>query len=1115
MKRTSLLSRRSGSLRSCSFGSISIFLSTILLLAIPHLVVGQATGTISGFVMDPSGTPVPGSRVTATQVEHDMRRSVETNAEGFYTFNALPPGVYSVQGEKTGFDRLVRTGAVLEVNQNLRVDLALRLGQVSQEVTVSGQAPLVDTRSGALSAVVDDQRVVDLPLNGRDVIGLAATLPGVANVSAPQQLTDARSGPTMNVNGSFINENLFTFNGGVFVNPSRETALNYPPPDAVQEFSIQTQNFSAEFGRNAGSQVNVVSRSGTNDLHGAAWEFLRNNDLNARNFFAATVSPYKQNQYGAAAGGPIRKNKLFVFGSYQGTQNYGGALSAQLTVPTATQRNGDFTGLGKTLTDPTDPLTGQPMTAPGGAPCISNNIVNSGCVTTMAKTLLPLIPQSASGTATTYGPQPEIDNMYLGRMDWNQSAKNTISGHIYVDHNLLKRLNLVSGSIPNYESGFLGEQTIMATINDTYVFKPNLVNLFTVAFLRDTSLSTTNKNIAPTSLGVNSPLYAEAGAPNISVGSLFTFGGSSGRVVFTNNNFQLRDAANWATGRHNIKFGGEWMHLHFRQIFIGPPTVNFAGTRSGSEIADFLIGAYYSYTGSFGVTTNDNYQQAPSLFVQDEFKVNARFTLTYGLRWEPFLPWNDRYNRLASLAGIAQSPAPQSTRFPDAPPGILFAGDPGVPTAISPNRWHYFAPRLGFAWDVFGDGRTSVRGGYGIFYDSINADSVSEQSAPWTGTFAAYNGNVSDPFGSVGQPIPPTVPTNFGCAKTTAFPGLNCPGYPLPLGGLYTGSNVVSPYIQQWNLTVQRQITKSIMAQVAYVGKDSQHLDGWQSFDAARFVNDPFTGAAPSLQNVNDRVTYLPGILAPNSLVLENNFRGWYHGLQAQLTRRFASGFSFNAAYTFSKSIDYRSNNYLNYSLDDPFNMQYSRGLSDYNRTHVFVASWLWSPQWKTANRIGKFALGGWTLTAIHTIETGVPFTVKEGIDVALDGSSSCCQHAQLVPGATGATINRNWSSQADEIAQYFNTAAFVTPSKVPAGTYGNSPRNFLIAPGLINTDFSAIKDFKMHERYRVQFRAEFFNIFNNVNLGAPNSTASSSTFGRITTAGSSRIIQFALKFLW
>ena len=393
------------------------------LIALPATLIAQSTGTISGFVRDPSGAALPGSRVTAVYAEQQVQRTAETNGEGFYTFNGLPPGEYSVTAEKENVQRLVRSGVVLTVNQNLRVDLALQLGQVTQAVTITGEAPLVDTRSGAISGLVDDRRVVDLPLNGRDVITLASTIPGIVSVNAPQQLTDARSGPTMNVNGSLENQNMFTFNGGIFVNPSRQTAMNYPPPDAIQEFSIQTQNFSAEFGRNAGSQVNVVSKSGTNEFHGAAWEFLRNDDLNARNFFASRVPAHKQNQYGAAAGAPIVRNKLFIFGSYQGTQNHQEAVSNQITVPSAAERSGDFTQLGKSLQNPVNPVTGQPYTDGTGAPCVQDNVIRTSCVSPMAKNLLPLIPQSPSGKVTVLSPQPMNDNMYLVRTDWNQSAK--------------------------------------------------------------------------------------------------------------------------------------------------------------------------------------------------------------------------------------------------------------------------------------------------------------------------------------------------------------------------------------------------------------------------------------------------------------------------------------------------------------------------------------------------------------------------------------------------------------------------------------------------------------------------------------------------------------------
>ena len=434
---------------------------SFLLLAaaaeLPSLLVAQSTGTISGFVTDPAGSAVPAAKVTATHLEQQMQRTVETNGEGFYTFNALPPGDYSLSAERTGFQRLVRKGDVLTLNQNLRVDLSLQLGQISQEISVSGHAPLVDTQSGALSALVDDRRVVDLPLSGRNVIGLSATLPGIANVSSPQQLSDARSGPTMNVNGGYINQNLFTFNGGIFVNPSRETAMNYPPPDAVKEFSIQTQDFSAEFGRNAGSQVNVVSKSGTNEFHGSAWEFLRNDDLNARNFFAATVPTHKQNQYGAAAGSAYCPQQGLRFRLLPGhTRSRRRPQHPDHRTVRPAARRAILPALGKTLTNPVDPLTGQPLTDSGGAACVQNNIVRSTCISPARQDLLPLIPQSATGTLTHVRPPTAPGRHGAGRgRTGMQAHRHTVSGHAFVDRNLLNRLNLVSGSIPNYLSGSL------------------------------------------------------------------------------------------------------------------------------------------------------------------------------------------------------------------------------------------------------------------------------------------------------------------------------------------------------------------------------------------------------------------------------------------------------------------------------------------------------------------------------------------------------------------------------------------------------------------------------------------------------------------------------------
>jgi hypothetical protein len=343
----------------------------VFALAILPALAQVSTGNISGYVRDTSGAAIPGVMVTAKMVEQQTSRTAQTNSEGFYDLLALPPGKYEMTFDIKGFQKQTEIGLELTVGQNLRADSTLQLGSVETQVTVGAQAPLVDTTSATITGLIDDQRVQDLPLNGRNVISLARILPGVLNVNAPQEMGDARGGPTMDVNGGRDNMNQFTFNGGYFDNPSRNTGINFPPPDAIQEVRIQTHNFSAEYGRNPGSQVNVVSKTGTNEFHGAAWEFLRNSDLNARNFFSPNVPALRQNQFGAAAGGRIIKDKLFFFGTYEGLRDRRQAQTVESFLPTAAERAGDFTASSSTLTDPVDPITGKPLTDSSGNPCVA------------------------------------------------------------------------------------------------------------------------------------------------------------------------------------------------------------------------------------------------------------------------------------------------------------------------------------------------------------------------------------------------------------------------------------------------------------------------------------------------------------------------------------------------------------------------------------------------------------------------------------------------------------------------------------------------------------------------------------------------------------------------
>src|SRR5258708_1666159 len=450
--------------------------------------------------------------------------TAKTNAEGSYDILALPPGAYEIVFEAAGFKRQMRSGVELSIGQNLRVDASLEVGSLETQVTVTGTAPLVDTISPVLSGLIDDRRVVDLPLNGRNLMSLAGILPGVLAVNVTQQMDNARSGPIMDVNGGRSNMNLFTFNGGYFNNPSRNTGINYPPPDAIEEVRILTHDFSAEYGHNPGSQVLVASKSGTNQIHGAAWEFLRNNDLNARNFFAPTVPVVHQDQFGAAAGGPIRKDKLFIFGNYQGLINHQQAQSVQSLLPSTAQRGGDFTALKTTLVDPVDPLTNNPLADPSGAPCVSANRISPGCLNPAAAKLLAFVPVTPSDTLVTLAASPIRGDMGMTRVDWNQSSKHRIFGSYFLDRN--NRANPLAGgsTVANYMSESLSESTDVVVVNDVYTISPTLLNLGTFTWNRTNSSVAEDKTVSPSDYGINLPIYPQTGSVTVNVSGNFVLG---------------------------------------------------------------------------------------------------------------------------------------------------------------------------------------------------------------------------------------------------------------------------------------------------------------------------------------------------------------------------------------------------------------------------------------------------------------------------------------------------------------------------------------------------------------------------------------------------------------
>jgi hypothetical protein len=1128
-----------GRLSNLMMGAALVF---AFLLA-PAFLRAQTTGTISGYVKDASGGIVPDAKVTATHVQHGTVYPATTNSEGFYNFPALDPGDYTLTIEKTGFERSVQTGLTLTVGQNLRVDAALSVGTVTQEVSVTGQAALVDTTSGTVSGLVDDNRIVDLPLDGRNVMSLAGLVPGVVGVYAPESLSSARGGPMMNSNGGRQNMNLYTFDGSFYNNPSRNTGLNFPPPDAIQEFRILTSNFDAEYGRNSGSQAMVVARAGTNAIHGDVWEFLRNNDLNARNFFSSTVPAVKENQFGGAIGGPIKKDKAYFFGSYQSLRNRPEAVPNGTLVPSAAERTGNFTDLlssGVILSNPTNPNTGQPYLTGEGAPCIQNNVIDPSCIAPPSTNLLSYVPESATGSVTSLGPSPVNDDMYLGRIDLNLSSKQTIFGHAFIDHNQSSTaFPCCGGNIAGYNSAATPAETDDIAINETYTFRPDLVNQVVVAFLRSTSAYTDARTQAPSAIGINMPQYVTNGTIGVNVAGSFNLSGG-GTTVFKSNNLQFRDTLTWIHGRHEIKFGGEVLKLHFLQIFSGPPSFSFSGSATGDAFGDYLLGAFNDMGISFGIPDNDDVTTAPSLFVQDRFKVSPRLTLTYGLRWEPNLFWYDKHNRIDTVKAGAQSVVD-----PDAPPGIVFPGDPGVPRTIVPAQWHSIAPRLGFAWDVFGDGKTAVRGGYGVFFNQINADSEAQQNAPYSGVFNAYNGEWTNPFTSTLTTAPPVAPNGkFGCVSSPAPPGVTCSLYPLPVFGEFIDGGLRTPYIESWNLSIQRQITPATMVEVAYLGNEGIKLNNLRNFNPAQFQPgtyfDPTTNSENTVSNPSNdasRAIFEPGIIAPSSWTLGNDFRSWYHSFQAQITHRMSHGLSVTSSYTLSKTIDMCSATCEACGcVSNPFHLSSIKGRANFDRRNAFVASWLWSPPVKFSDHWKTELLGGWSFSGITTIQSGAPMTfTNSGLDVAVDGTFAP-QHAF----ASGQRIAMSHPSRNAMINQYFNTNAFINPTCsynsaetiesqncTPfgvaynlLGTFGQTGRNILSGPAINSTNFAILKDIPINERFKFQFRSELFNVFNQTSFNNPDTgVLDGSAFGTILsanqTATPSRVIQFGLKFFW
>jgi hypothetical protein len=1072
---------------------ISILLPLILLalaFAPVPLDAQQVTGAIIGIVHDPTGAVIVGAQVTARNQDTGLTRSVQTNGQGEYRIDFLPPGNYDVEVANTGFRSFRQTAVTLQVGQSARVDAQLQLGEATSTVTVEGGVPVVNTADATVGQTTTTEQITTLPLVNRTPYSLLTLIPGVQNTSSaitlgfPAQRTFINGGSDATM-GS-VN---YYLDGGPNLSSLRNTGNSVPNPDALEEFRVDTTNYSAEYGRFGNGVINVVTRSGTNDFHGSAFEFFRNTHLNANTWNALTKPPLHRNQFGGTFGGPIVRNKTFFFGSYSGLRQATIFFLNSAVVPTAAERTGDFSAITKQIVNPSN-----------GQPFAGNIIPTSRFDPTALNVMNRSIPlaNQPNGIYQSQVPSPYDTDEYLLKVDHlvRENQRFTVSYFTTAGNNSVVpgiSANGTSNNLPWSVQAYTWRQQ-NANVNYTWTLTPALVNQ---AWLSYTRYFGGRNNVPAMSLHDFGSTFTPQGPPalpQIAVSGYFTLGQGIAGPVAGDNIYNLRDLASYTIGRHSLRFGGEVsLAKDVQQTLLNNYGVfSFSGaktgpkTNQGDAFADFLLGLPVTMNQD---APEDAYYNSWStgLFLQDDFKVYSRLTLNLGLRWDVQTPPTDPQNRQQTFA-----PGVQSTVLPSAPLGLLLVGDKGVERGVVPVRWGHVSPRVGIAWDPFGDGKTAIRAGAGIFFGSVSG-----------------NG-----WGTVENSQPFAIRQRFSNPTSLTNPYANLPGgvspfpyvYSLATARFITPASLLPialdfqwPYSYQMNFTIQRQLANGFSLSAGYVGTLSHHL----AFSPD--INYPIFTKTATSSNYDSRRPIDPGVLS-NINLMESNGTASYNSLQISAKKSLSRGLSFTSFYTFSKSLSSAdmTGQSTNGGAQDFNNLALDHGRSNFDQRHNFVAAIIWNLRYYNgANPLLKNLLNGWTLSPIVTLSSGLPFTVTSGKDNNFDGNNN--DRANVV-GNPLLDPNR---SRAAVTAEWFNPAAFV---QNPIGTDGTSARNLLDGPGYKDIDLGIFRDFTFHERVKLQARAEFTNFFNLVSLNAPNSTQSSAGFGQITSARDMRQLQFGLR---
>lgn len=1060
----------------------SACLSVLALALLAHAQEAGLVGTIS----DPSGAVVAGATVKAQNVETNVERRVTSDERGRYSISPLAVGHYQLTVEAKGFRALTVTDIYLTIGQKGVTDVTMQIGQLSEMVNVTDTSTLLQAEQAATGQSVENKKIVDLPLNGRDFTQLVALTPGATTAGNAYET----GSPSVLINGHRSTKTTSTVDGVMNVDQLFQGFPISPSIDSIEEFRVQSGNFSADQGMGP-SNVSVRLKSGTNSYHGSAFEFLRNNKMDARNFFQPERSILKRNQFGGSAGGPIRRNKLFWFGGFEGSRQSSGN-DYSLTVPTAAMLKGDYSASGSPAI--TDPLTGQPF---------PNNMIPQNRINETATFFAPFYPLPNSGSQFVYAPASTLrSNQANGRVDYYINDKSRLFGGYTIN----QRETFDPDAQP--KNGGLTRRGLgqRANINWNYTISPSMMNTLTLGWSRFKNVLTpsilgTNYTVQSGLQGFNETSARFPGFPSIGIGDYQGINGFDwDPLINPTDNRQIGDDFSIIHGGHQIRAGIDLRRFMWssQSATVGRGDIYYSGDYTGDAWADFLLGIPVS---AFRMYPQSNYNQLSynyAFYVQDDWRITPNLTLNFGMRYE-YDTWPvDSRNQVTSfdtatgkfVVGHKTGQGPDLAAQPLAALAwnlfgnyMQTASQAGLPNRTlrfpDKNNW---APRFGLAYRPASMKNTVLRLGYGVFYEGLqngnNYSNITATSIPWI----------------ISQGVNNTLPTPT-LDNQHLFAPFDAPGAASPaIQPILYDPRARTPYVQEWNVAIQRQFGRSTSLEIAYVGNKGTKLE----------TNVPLNRPTPGPGDMNPRRQF-PGL--SEGFAVRNEGSSIYHSMQLKVERMYSSGLALIASYTLAKSIDNTSSDFGS-GVQDANNLGLERAVSDFDYRQRLSVGYVYDLPFgkgkalKPGNALLQYLVSGWELSGIVTLQSGSPFTIRSGRDVANTGSGSQRPDRIASGKLSDPTINR-----------WFDTSAFVLNAPY---SWGNSGRNILYGDGLSNWDAALLRKFRVREGMDLQLRGEFFNALNHADFGGPVTNLSSGNFGMVfSTRNSPRIGQVGLKFLF